>query len=86
MPTYRVVLTPAADRQLTKLPRQAREMIAAAIVALASNPRPAACAKLSGVNDLWPVRARAYRIIYKIIDDQLIVTVVKIRNRKDVYR
>lgn len=84
--TYRVVLTPAADRQLGKLPRQAREMIAAALVALGSNPRPPACTKLAGAEDLWRVRVRQYRVIYQIQDDQLIVVVVTIGDRKDVYR
>lgn len=86
MATYRVFLTPAADRQVAELPRPAREMVAAAIVALSSNPRPAGCAKLAIADDVWRVRVRVYRIIYRIIDDQLIVTVVKIGDRKDVYR
>ena len=86
MAAYRVVVTPAADRQLAKLPRQAREMVAAAIVTLASNPRPPGSAKLTGADDLWRIRVRAYRVIYTIVAGELIVTVVKIGNRKDVYR
>jgi mRNA interferase RelE/StbE len=86
MTAYRVVLTPAADRQLAKLPGQAREMVAAAIVTLASNPRPPGCVKLAGAADLWRVRVRDYRVIYTVVAGDLIVTVVKIGNRKDVYR
>lgn len=86
MADYRVVLTPAADRQLAKLPGHDREMIAAALVTLASNPRPAGGTKLSGATDLWRVRVRDYRIVYTIADRRLIVTVVKIGHRKDVYR
>jgi mRNA interferase RelE/StbE len=86
MATYRVVLTPAADRQLAKLPHQAREMIAAALIALGGNPRPPSCTKLAGADDLWRVRVRQYRVIYQILDNQLIVLIVKIGDRKDVYR
>ncbi len=86
MAAYRVVLTPAAERQFAALPHQAREMIAAALVALASNPRPPGCVTLAGAEGLWRVRARHYRVIYLIRDDELIVTVVKIGDRKDVYR
>ncbi len=86
MAAYRVALTPAAERQLGKLPPQAREMIAAALAALGGHPRPPGCVKLVGAEDLWRIRVRQYRVIYQILDDQLIVTVVKIGDRKDVYR
>jgi mRNA interferase RelE/StbE len=86
MAEYRVVLTPAAQRQFVKLSHQAREMIAAALLALARNPRPPGCVKLADAEDLWHIRVRQYRVIYQILDDQLIVVVVKIGDRKDAYR
>jgi mRNA interferase RelE/StbE len=61
-------------------------MIAAALVVLSSNPRPPGCVKLAAAEDLWRIRVRQYRIIYQILDDQLLITVVKIGDRKDVYR
>ena len=84
MAAYRVVLTPAAERQFAKLSHQAREMIAAALVALADNPRPPGCVKLAGAEDLWRIRVRQYRVIYQVQDNELIVVVVKIGDRKDV--
>jgi mRNA interferase RelE/StbE len=86
MNAYRVVLTPAADRQLAKVPREAREMVAAALVTLASNPRPPGAVKLADTLDLWRIRVRNYRVIYTVASAELIVTVVKIGDRKDVYR
>jgi mRNA interferase RelE/StbE len=83
---YRVVVTPAADRQLAKLPRPAREMVAAVLVTLGTNARPAGCIKLTGSDDLWRIRVRQYRVIYQILDTELIVTIVKVGDRKDVYR
>ena len=84
MARYGVLLTPAAERQLAKLPRQAREMVAAALVALGTNPRPAGCVKLAGRDDLWRIRVRQYRVIYQILDAELIVTILKVGDRKDV--
>ena len=86
MAAYRVVVTPAAERQFAKLSPPAREMIAAALLAVARIPRPPGCVKLAGAEDLWRIRVPQYRVIYQILDDQLIVTVVKIDDRRDVYR
>jgi mRNA interferase RelE/StbE len=86
MAGYQIVLTPAAARQFAKLPFQAREMIAAVLVALGLNRRPPGCVKLAGADDLRRVGVRQYRIICQIRDEQLIVTVVRIGDRKDVYR
>ena len=60
--------------------------VAAAIATLAANPRPTGCVKLTGADDLWRLRIRDYRIIYTIRDDLLLIVVVKVGNRKDVYR
>ena len=86
MADYRVAVTPAAERQLAKLPRSAREMIAAVLVALGTNPRPTGCIKLTGSDGLWRIRVKQYRVIYQILDAELIVTIVKVGDRKDVYR
>ena len=86
MAASRVVLTPAAERQFARLSLQAREMIAAALVALARNPRPPACVKLAGAEDLWRIRVRQYRIIYQLLDDELLVVVVNIGDRNEVFR
>ena len=86
MAAYCVVLTPAAERQFARLSLQPREMIAAALVALARNPRPPACVKLAGAEDLWRIRVRQYRIIYQLLDDELLVVVVNIGDRNEVYR
>jgi mRNA interferase RelE/StbE len=56
------------------------------IQALASHPRPAGYAKLHGADDLYRVRQGDYRIIYQILDKALVVIVVKIGHRKEVYR
>ncbi len=54
--------------------------------ALAANPRPKGVKKLTGLDNLYRIRAGDYRIVYQIRDDRLIVLVVRIGHRKDVYR
>ena len=84
MRAYAVEFTPAAERQFAKLPATARTLVAAVVVTLASNPRPHGCVRLSGADDLWRVRAQQYRVIYRVLEKRLVVTVVKIGDRKDV--
>ncbi len=55
------------------------------IAALADDPRPPGCEKLSGL-ERYRVRQGAYRIIYEIEDDRLVVLVVRVGNRREVYR
>jgi mRNA interferase RelE/StbE len=86
MAGYAVEFTPAAERQFAKLPSVARTLVAAVLVTLAINPRPHGCVKLAGADDLWRVRVRQYRVVYRVLDRRLLVTVVKIADRKDVYR
>jgi mRNA interferase RelE/StbE len=54
--------------------------------ALASNPRPHGVKKLQGDENLWRIRVGAYRIVYEIHDDRLVVLVIRIGDRKDIYR
>jgi mRNA interferase RelE/StbE len=59
----------------------------AAIDALADDPRPSGCKKLTGGADRYRIRAAgAYRIVYELHDDRLIVIVIRIGHRRDVYR
>ncbi|TAH38012.1 MAG: type II toxin-antitoxin system RelE/ParE family toxin [Planctomycetota bacterium] len=60
--------------------------MAARIRALAQQPRPPGCQKLSGQHDLYRIRAGAYRIVSQIDDQASVVLVAKIGHRRDVYR
>ena len=83
---YRVQLIPAAARQFKKLPRHVKRRIRDAIDSLISNPRSVGAKKLVGTDNQWRVRVGTYRIIYEIHDQRLIVLVIRIGHRKDVYR
>jgi mRNA interferase RelE/StbE len=83
---YTVFLTKTAAKDLAAVPKKTLQQIDRTIQALAENPRPQGSIKLQGTDDLYRIRKGAFRIIYKIEDEALIVTVVPVGNRRDVYR
>jgi mRNA interferase RelE/StbE len=83
---YRILFTSISERQLNRLPHQEQARIIPKINTLAQSPRPSGVKKLKGVKDLYRIRVGDYRIIYEIQDIGLVVLVVKIGNRSDVYR
>lgn len=83
---YRVILTPAAERALRKLPPEVRDRLNRKIESLAAEPRPRGVTKLSGVVERWRVRSGIYRVIYRIEDDVLLVIVVDVGHRREAYR
>jgi mRNA interferase RelE/StbE len=83
---YKIEIKPSAVKSLSKIPRPHRRRIAKRIDGLAEDPRPKDSKKLSGEQDLHRIRVGDYRIIYQVEDDVLIVLVVRIGSRGDVYR
>lgn len=85
MNAYRIELRPAAIRALRKLDRPVRLRLQGAIALLAQDPRPPASRGLQGRLGLR-VRVGDYRIIYTVQDDVLLVVVVALGHRRDVYQ
>ena len=83
---YTVLLAPAAERRIKTLDRPLQQRITKRLVKLGDNPRPHGVDKLAGEDDLYRVREGECRIIYTIQDKELLVLVVKIGHRKEVYR
>lgn len=83
--TYEVRLAPAAVRQLRKLDPPGRRRVQAAIDLLAEDPRPPGARQLVGGAGEWRVRTGDFRIIYDIRDRELVVLVIKVGHRRDVY-
>jgi mRNA interferase RelE/StbE len=81
-----VTILPAAARELAALPRATERRLRDKIETLAKNPRPPGCTKMAGADDLWRIRVGDYRIIYAVHDDVLVVLIVKIGHRREVYR
>lgn len=83
---YRVELKPSAASQVRKLERGVQKRILAKLDQLRDNPKPSGVQKMVGAADLYRVRVGDYRIVYTIVDDQLLVLVLAVGDRKDVYR
>lgn len=82
---YQIVLTNAANKQLRKLPTQIAQRIQTELLELENDPRPNGCKKLTGV-EAWRIRIGDYRVIYEIQDNILIVMVIEIGHRRDIYK
>ena len=86
MAKYKLRIKKSAAKELEAISRKAdRRRIVSRIEALAENPRPDGCRKLSG-SERYRIRQGSYRIVYAIEDKELVVYVVKIADRKSVYR
>jgi len=83
---YSVLITNTAEKQLKKFPGDVQRKISAIIISLSIEPRPYGSKKLSGSSSTHRVRTGNYRIIYDIYDKEIIVSVLKIGHRKDIYK
>lgn len=84
--TYQIQFSNGAAKQIKKLPADIKERIDKKILDLAIEPRPNGVKKLQGDDNSYRIRVGDYRIIYEIEDDILLVTVIKIKHRNEVYR
>lgn len=87
-PPHRVEFLPSATRELGALPRASQLQLAAAVDNLAQEPRPEGATLLSGTGSerIWRLRVSAYRILYQVSDQVLVILVVRIADRREVYR
>jgi mRNA interferase RelE/StbE len=83
---YTVRLNTRVGKVLDRLPPDIRRRLVRRLEALEDNPRPRGVEKLAGVDELYRVRIGTYRIVYAIRDRELVVIVVRIGHRRDVYR
>ena len=87
MASYSVIFTKEALKEIASVDHRAdRTRIMEKIHKLAGNPRPHGSKKLEGPSERYRLRQGDYRILYEIRDEVLIVTVVHVGNRKEVYR
>ena len=85
MASYSPFIKPSAAKEIEAIPKPDRRRIVEKIASLSTDPRPPGCEKLSG-HDQYRIRQGNYRILYEIHDLKLIVVVVKVGHRRDVYR
>ena len=84
--TYDIKFAKPVAKQLKSLSPQEQQRIKSKIDALVDSPRPDGVVKLSGEDDLYQIRVGDYRIIYSIQDHKLLILVLKIGHRRNVYQ
>jgi len=84
MGKYKIEFKQSAYKELKSIPTKDLKRILAKIELLSENPRPEGCKKLSAL-ERYRIRQGDYRILYSIEDDVLIIYIVKIGHRKNVY-
>ncbi len=83
---FGIEVSATAERQLAKLSKADQVRVLRVAQQLAFEPRPLGCRKLQGYDDLWRVRVGDYRIIYSIDDRRVVIVVLKVGHRREVYR
>ena len=84
---FRIQFTSGARRDLRRLNSQIRSRVESAVQNLSENPYPRACLKLKGFDRTWRIRVGAYRVVYQVHEDLILVQVLKVdRRREDTYR
>ena len=85
MASYKIIVKKSVSKDLRNIPKKDIQRILTAIQDLADNPRPPQSKKLSG-QERYRLRQGNYRILYSIEDEKLVICVVKVGNRRDLYR
>ncbi len=83
---YEVYIEKAAENDLKRLPTSTFRRIISHIKALAENPRPSSCRKLSGSKADWRIRIGDYRVLYEIDEKAKAVRIMRVRHRREAYR
>ncbi len=86
MARYELRVKPSVAKDLRGIPKADIKRILSCMQTLRNDPRAPGCEKLSGNSDLYRVRQGVYRIIYAILEAQVVVEVVKVGHRSEVYR
>lgn len=86
MARFKIEVSATAEKQLRKIPRPDQIRVVGVVLKLAENPRPRGCRKLAGYEDVYRIRVGTYRVIYSVERLQVIIVVLKIGHRKDIYR
>ncbi|MBD2082817.1 type II toxin-antitoxin system RelE/ParE family toxin [Leptolyngbya sp. FACHB-17] len=84
--SYQVEFSKRAAKQFKALSLEIQLRLSPKIDALADEPRPSGMVKLTGEKDLYRIRVGDYRVVYRIEDENLIVLIIKLGHRSDIYR
>jgi mRNA interferase RelE/StbE len=83
---YKIVFRKSAEKQLLKLPKQLGLKIIELIKSLSENPIPFSAQKMSGFENIYRLRSGAYRLVYSIDKEVLVIEIIKIGHRQNIYK
>jgi mRNA interferase RelE/StbE len=86
MASCKIEVTKTAEKQIRKLSKQDQVRVIRAVLGLASIPRPRGCRKLRGYEEVYRIRVGTCRVLYSIEEKRLLIIILKVGKRKDVYR
>lgn len=87
MASYKVKIKNSAQKEIRKLPsKELRSKLIGIINGLCANPIPNDAKKIKGTKNIYRIRRGVYRVVYQLYKDELIVVVIRVRHRKDVYK
>jgi len=86
MASYKIEWKNSAYKELQKLPRPMITRVVAAVSDLANDPFPNGVKKLVGSEFSYRIRVGNYRVVYEVFQGRLVIEIVRVRHRKDVYR
>ena len=83
---YAIKIKKSALKTIKRVEKSVKVKIWTAISELSDDPRPPGCVKMSGAEDLWRIRVGDWRIVYQIRDREMVILVVRVGHRREVYR
>jgi len=86
MASYRIEVSATAEKQIRKLPREDQLRVLRAIQPLATEPIPPGSRKVRGYDDVFRIRVGTYRILYRVGGRRLLIIILKIGHRREIYR
>lgn len=86
MDTYQIEWRKSALRELKRVDRSVVPRIVSAVESLRTEPRPVDARKLRGSQQTFRVRVGDYRVVYEVSESRLVIQIVRVRHRRDVYR
>ena len=86
MASYEIEIGRTAEKQLKNLSERDQLRVVRAVLALAEEPYPRGTRKLSGYDDVFRIRVGRFRVLYSVAENRLVILILKIGHRKDVYR
>ncbi len=86
MASYRIEVSATAEKQIRKLSREDQVRVLRAIQPLATEPMPPGSRKIRGYDDVFRIRVGTYRILYRVVGRRLLIIILKIGHRRELYR